>query len=607
MHRRHFPRWLVPAVTAMVTVAALAITVAHDDASRRLEARHVVGSIGEVVTLETDAVVREHNARALAELRALGSDSRPLGRALSRYETAISRLDSGDVDTAFRNVRIVLTDLEHALERDAERAAWNADAITILVLGATMTVLVLVVRVAEKRRLESIAEVTTEAHRLGEQRLLHLAQHDALTGLGNRALLSKRLQDAIASIRPDGLSVAVILVDLDDFKWINDTLGHGIGDLVLRAVAHRARLQLRATDAATRIGGDEFAFVLTSVWGEAAVTDIANRIVRAIAAPLKVEGHELRPSASVGVTVIYDRETTAEDAMRQADLALYEAKRQGKGRAAVFAPHMLARLKERASLEEQIRAGLARNEFVPHFQPIVDLSSKRILSVEALARWQHPTRGLLGPAEFVEMAEQTGLIVPLGLSILRQACEAMVALERQLGSDGEIHVSVNLSVRQLQEPDVVDEISAVLEETGLPPSRLTLEITESLLSPDHAKMVDAVRKLRDLGALIALDDFGTGYSSLKYLRDFPVHAIKVDRSFVARMHGDHEYIVRTILDLARHLGLDSVAEGVEHADQAARLQALGCGRAQGWLFGKPMDLASLRARLGGRDAPRATA
>ncbi|MFG1926327.1 putative bifunctional diguanylate cyclase/phosphodiesterase [Cryptosporangium sp. NPDC048952] len=438
--------------------------------------------------------------------------------------------------------------------------------------------------------LRMTASLTTE---LGAQRerFAHQAFHDPLTGLANRALFGERLEEALAG-RP-----ALLLIDLDGFKAVNDTRGHGAGDQLLVAVAGRLRGAVRATDTVARLGGDEFAVLLPGASASADATGVATVILERIAEPVALgEGTPVSVRASVGIALA-DGSATAETLLRDADLALYEAKESGKNRYRVADPELSSSTLGRLRLEEELRVALEVGEFEVHYQPIVELASERITAVEALLRWRHPTRGLLGPGAFLETAESVGLLPALDGFVLRTAC-AQVRTWR--ASRPEFVVSVNVCAAHLVDPGLVDEVAAALAAADVPPSALMLEVTETALVADLAMAAQTLRELSSLGVRIALDDFGTGYSSLTYLRTLPIHAIKIDRSFVRDLDGNatDEAVTRAILGLAETLGLRPVAEGVEGVSQADRLRDLRCGHAQGFLFAKPMPAEELTELLG---------
>jgi len=423
-----------------------------------------------------------------------------------------------------------------------------------------------------------------------EEQLAHQAFYDSLTNLPNRALFIDRIQHALARRYRKGGPLTVYFLDLDDFKTVNDSLGHTAGDLLLVQVAERIRGCLREADTAARFGGDEFAILVEEGLGEP--DDLAERILARFREPYILEGVEIQISATIGIATRAIN-STAVELLRDADAAMYSAKADGKGGWRRFEPAMHEAVQRRLELKVALERGVDRGDFVLHYQPIVDLDTGRIKGVEALVRWVHPERGLVPPNDFIPLAEETGLIVPLGRWVLGEACRAAVRLET--GNGPVPTMSVNLSARQLQQPELVEEVKAILLETGLAPQRLTLEITESAMMRDTEVIAARLRKLREIGVRIAIDDFGTGYSALNYLRQLPVDVVKIDRSFVIGIVADPAQgaLVAAIIDLGHVLGLHLVAEGVETEDQRLALEGLGCDLGQGFLWARPLELGAL--------------
>ena len=418
-----------------------------------------------------------------------------------------------------------------------------------------------------------------------EKRFRYEATHDMLTGLANRSLFTERVTTAVAAAGPDTL-ISIVLIDLDDFKLVNDTLGHATGDALLVHVAERMQEAVRSADTVARLGGDEFAILFEGV-EDADVEQALTRIAAALLEPALVDGEPMTVMASFGV-VDGRGGDDAGDLLRQADIAMYEAKDRGDGGYERYRPGMEARGAENSRRAAALRVALLEEQLVVYFQPVVTLPGGRITGAEALVRWQHPTEGLLGPGAFIDAAEQTGLIVPLGTWVLRAATREAATWP------GEQSVSVNVSARQLREPGFPSLVAAALAESGLPARRLTVEITESVAVGGGAT-TENLRGLRDLGVRLSLDDFGTGASTLTLLATCPVHQIKLDRSFVP--DGRPDAIADAVAQMARAFGLEAVAEGVETAEQAARLTSLGYEKAQGFYFARPMPAADLRARL----------
>jgi diguanylate cyclase (GGDEF)-like protein/PAS domain S-box-containing protein len=428
-----------------------------------------------------------------------------------------------------------------------------------------------------------------------ENRLRNLAHRDPLTGLANRFLVSERIDAAMAR-RDEEHAVSLLLLDLDGFKAVNDSFGHALGDELLLGVAGRLMTCLRSNDLAARLGGDEFAVLLETVDPQEAVR-VGERILEAIAAPFALSRAEIVVTASIGV-VHADGDRTTQDLLRDADVAMYMAKGEGKNRLVEFHPSMQQRVATRLQLESELRAAVSAEQFELHYQPLVNLDTRCIVGVEALLRWRHPERGLLAPGEFVGVAEETGLIVPIGRWVLETAIAQ--AARWQPADPGQLlSVGVNLSPRQLYDDEFFATALAALKRAGLPPAALTIEITENLLLGDSSLAEERLAELRAQGIRIAVDDFGTGYSSLAYLRRFPVDVLKIDRSFVSPLSGDPRpsALVSSIIELAKALDMDTVAEGVETPDQAAVLNSLGCHVAQGFYFAKPKPAAVIERLL----------
>jgi diguanylate cyclase (GGDEF)-like protein/PAS domain S-box-containing protein len=426
-----------------------------------------------------------------------------------------------------------------------------------------------------------------------EEKLAHQALHDPLTGLPNRLLLVDRLRNAIArGLRHDGPPPVVMFLDLDRFKLVNDSLGHGAGDELLTCVADRLRSVLRVSDTLSRFGGDEFVILCEGMASQEAVMALAERAMTVIDEPFVINGERFHIGVSIGVAFVDDDGPSPEELLGDADYAMYLAKaRSGQGRVQLFDQATRAVARQRVHTETALARALERDELVVFYQPIVETATRRWVGVEALLRWQHPTRGLLAPAAFLDVAEQTGLIVPIGAWVLSEACTQVQRWNTLLPDDEHLAVSVNLSGRQLTEPDLAKTIAASLRQADIDPHalRLVLEVTETLLPADEDEARLRLVELHELGIQLAIDDFGTGYSSLRYVRDLPISTIKIDRSFVSGLgQSDHdEAIVNAVTQLARTLGLRVVAEGVESEAQFAFLSRVGCDYSQGYLFGRP--------------------
>jgi diguanylate cyclase (GGDEF)-like protein/PAS domain S-box-containing protein len=446
------------------------------------------------------------------------------------------------------------------------------------------------------RMLGTAQDITKQ--KLAEQALAHQALHDPLTDLPNRTLLLDRLTQALARLDRTGSTLGLLFVDIDRFKLVNDSLGHLAGDRMLLAMADRLRSTLRTGDTLARFGGDEFVILCEGLVGELEALGMAERIKLALVRPLSWGGGELIVTVSTGIATASSAKVSAESLMRNADAAMYRAKEVGRAQSSVFARSMRARALVRLNTESSLRQAITECELELHYQPIVTLPEVKVTGMEALVRWRHPTRGLIGPDEFIAIAEETGLIVPLGAWVLREAVQQAVTWQQRPGH-ADLQMSVNLSARQIAQPNVVEMVAEVLEASGLAPQCLELEITESTLMGDARTSIAILNALKEVGVGLSVDDFGTGYSSLAYLKRFPVDELKIDQSFVQGLGQDPEdtAIVRAIVSLASALGLTPVAEGVETSLQLAALLDLGCSRAQGYLFARPGPPADVECML----------
>ena len=451
------------------------------------------------------------------------------------------------------------------------------------------------------RKFVEVVEDITERKGYEEQ-LKHLATHDELTGLANRTLLLDRLEQSIHYARRSGRLVAVLLLDLDRFKVINDSLGHAFGDKVLSAVAHRLQQNVRAADTVARLGGDEFVILLAEVAEAEDVGLVATKILRKLGVPLTIGGREITVTASLGIS-LYPRDgDDGGTLVRNADIAMCRAKGDERSTFAFFSPEMKQRVLETLELENAMRQALEREEFCLHYQPKVDLVTGRIVGCEALVRWRHPQRGMISPDDFIPLAEETGLIVPLGAWVLREACRQV----KDWHAEGlqELNVAVNLSARQFSKENLPQLVVEILQSVDLPSKFLELELTESMVMDDPIRAERTMRDLKRLGVGLSLDDFGTGYSSLNYLRRFPVDSLKIDRTFIRDVATDPSggSVVNSVIDIAHNLGLTAIAEGVETQEQLAFLAGCGCDMFQGYLFSKPLPaddfILLLRANQG---------
>jgi diguanylate cyclase (GGDEF)-like protein/PAS domain S-box-containing protein len=568
----------IGAVGAVLAAMALAIRRTRRRANERFRA--LVEQSSEIlVVLNAEGDVTDVTAAALN--RTLGREPQSiLGRPILEL---IDAPDRARADAALRRL---------VTEPDGPRPAFevavhHADGSPVHLeavgdnLLATPAVggLVLTLRdVTERRRMED--------------ELRHQAFHDALTGLPNRALFDDRLAQALRRRRRADGGVAVVLVDLDDFKAVNDSLGHAAGDELLVECARRFDAMVRGSDTAARLGGDEFAVLLEdSDDAEAAALEIAARLHDALAAPVELDGRTVHVEASIGIAVVSQTAVTPADVVRNADIAMYKAKENGGSELVVFRPEMLHAARERLDLREDLRHALERGELALHYQPVVGLGDRGVTCLEALLRWTHPEHGDISPVRFIPVAEESGLIVGIGEWVLERACSDLRALRSLIPG---VRVAVNVSAVQLREPGFPGRVAEIIETCEVDARDLVIELTESVFADDDG-VAEALRRLRALGLALSVDDFGTGYSSLSYLRRLDVDSVKIDRSFVAGL-GDEPRdaaLVRSIIELGHALGLTMVAEGVEDADQEVFLREAGCDLAQGWLFGRPAPLPAI--------------
>jgi diguanylate cyclase (GGDEF)-like protein len=440
----------------------------------------------------------------------------------------------------------------------------------------------------------SLHQDITEQKR-AEQRIAHLAHHDGLTDLPNRGLLRERLDAALSRLR-NGHCLAVHYLDLDLFKHVNDTLGHAIGDELLKAVAQRLQTFVREADIIARLGGDEFAIVQTGLRRASDASMLAQRLRGAFQTPYELNEHQIVIDVSIGIAVAPSDGDDADKLLRRADLALYAAKSDGRATYRFFEPQMDGRLKARRALEVAMRAALSNGEFELHYQPVMNLTRGQVSGCEALLRWRHPERGMILPGEFIPVAEETGLISQIGEWVLRTACKQAASWP------GHVKVAINVSPIQFKSNTLALAVVSALAESGLPAARLEIEITEAVLMQHNDATLATLHQLRDLGIEIVMDDFGTGYSSLRYLRSFPFDKIKIDRSFISDLSEDEESIaiVRAITALAGSLNIATTAEGVETPAQLEKVRALGCTEVQGYLFSAPLEAQDLARWLASR-------
>jgi diguanylate cyclase (GGDEF)-like protein len=455
--------------------------------------------------------------------------------------------------------------------------------------------------VAFNRMMGTIEQQADEINQFPKrlEQLTRQAFRDALTGLPNRALFMDRLSHGLTRARRRHEHVAVLFLDLDRFKVINDTLGHTVGDQLLVEVSNRLGSALRPGDTVARLGGDEFGLLLEDVADAETAELVALRIEAELAKSLSFEGREVFVTASIGIALSSERLGTPEEVLRDADLAMYHAKAKGKARHEIFDGTMSAPALDRMDLEMDLRSAITNRDFRLHYQPILRLDTGRIVEVEALIRWQHEKRGLLQPDAFIGLTEETGLIVPIGQWVLTEACRQARTWQIEFPRNPALGMSVNLSAKQFQNPKLVEEITDALTMSGLDPACLKLEITESVVMQDVPATLAKLRELKDLGIRLAIDDFGTGYSSLGYLKRFPVDTLKIDRSFVKGLshEGGDSAIVRAVVTVAKSLNMDVTAEGIETEQQRLELKALGCDLGQGFLFGRPSAPEHLKPLL----------
>ena len=635
---------LVP--LALLTAAAIYTHWGSAAKQERIE-RHAIEEFALLATARDAAErvrsEREHAAEARAALAGaltrlervvMHADERRLARIAAR---AAARGDIERVENALTAVRA--SSLDELTERSAAvraRARRQLIALLILLLASAATALVL----AHRLRRHIVAPLThlrNAARRVGDEdfsrhveidgdeelhavaeafngmmdrlvegrdQLVHQAFHDTLTGLPNRALFRDRTQQALTRAhngrQEQPNQVAVLFCDLDDFKSVNDSLGHDAGDQLLQQVAARLTTTLRLEDSIARLGGDEFAILLEDVKTPKAAEVTAGRILKALTMPIRLPGPErdVVARASIGIALSSGPQDTAEDLLRDADAAMYAAKNDGRNRYRLFEADMHERAIERFALEGELRRALARNEFRLDYQPVIELATRRVVAVEALVRWQHPTRGLVMPDDFIPTAEETGLIVPLGRWVLESACRCAKALQTREGVSDELVMSVNLSPRQFHDPNLVGDVAQAVDKAGIDPTTLVLEITESMLTADLDTTAETLGSLKELGVRLAIDDFGTGYSTLTYLRRFPIDILKLDRELICTDSGADTKLAKALVGLGQTLELATVAEGIERPEQEAELRALGCELGQGFLFARPMPEEDLVRELG---------
>lgn len=535
--------------------------------------------------LDTDGLIMAANASCLELLRGIETGE-VLGRPFFTYcEKILTPATAGGVR---EGLSAVLAGKAPRYEMDLpcgkpQHPTWRSLCVTPLA-GPVAGALLILADISRQKQLE--------------EHILHDAFHDTLTGLFNRALFLNRLDQSIKRLRrnPDSL-YAVLYLDMDRFKLVNKTFGHVTGDRLLMVIANRLQKLLRDVDTLARFGGDEFAILVEGIAGINEASAMADHVLRQLAAPFRLRKQEIFVTCSIGVVLgsaVYEH---PDQVLRDADNAMYSSKEHGGDHYTIFDAGMRVTTQRRMEMELALRHALESNEITVHYQPIVSLSSGRITGVEALARWRHPRQGLIAPSEFIPIAEETGLINELGALVLRQSCNRMVALGQANADAANLTLSVNISGRQFKRPDFVEEVAAILAETGMKPSLVRLELTESVLMDNADEAVATIKRLKALSVKVVIDDFGTGYSSLSYIQRFPFDSLKVDRSFVGNMNEAEQNmeIVRTIIAMAHKLGLEVVAEGVELDAHREALSDLHCESAQGFYFSRPVPGEELDA------------
>jgi diguanylate cyclase (GGDEF)-like protein len=595
---------------------------------RRLEQQSAVARIGNLVMERAELeVILEETCRATSaaldielihvtehlgegRVRVRAGRGWPDGFVGSEFDMASLRADGRNV---YSSGPVVVEDLPNDSEWRARplRAAGVISTVTVMIGHPDAPLGVLSASSRSRRSfvdtdldfLQSVAHMLAAAieNRRLEQRMRHDALHDALTGLPNRTLLLDRLRHALDRAARDGSRVAVLFLDLDNLKVLNDSLGHHAGDELLRAIGPRLRNELRVADTIARFGGDEFAVVCEDVEGDEHAIHIAQRLVRAFEDPFTVGGEARFGSVSVGVVVTDPAaRRSAEELLSDADAAMYRAKDRGRGRVEVFDAGLRDRITARLRVEADLRRALeGEGRLWVAYQPYYRLPGRRVAGVEALVRWEHPERGNVPPGEFIPIAEESGLVIPLGARVLRAACAQVAGWQRETGHPG-LRLTVNVSARQMAAPDFVETVQEILADTGLHPDSLGLEITEGLLLEETPTTALTIELLQALGVRLLLDDFGTGYSSLRYLQRYPLDGLKVDRAFVMGLGEDGDgdgAIVEAIVGMARALGMGVIPEGVETEGQLERLKAIGCDHAQGFLLSHPLPADRLQDLL----------
>jgi diguanylate cyclase (GGDEF)-like protein/PAS domain S-box-containing protein len=607
-------------VPFVVQCELVGVLIVAGEASLASEHRHVLERLGVEVTQVLETVVRAeelHRRQGEARFRALGQHASDIIRIVDpdstiRYQSpSLERvLGYGPAEHISTRLLALIHPEDRPLVSVFLTAAAQRPGISEPVQyrvrhlnGTWVHVETIVSNLIDDPNVGGLLLTTRDiSERKGlEDQLAHQAFHDPLTNLPNRVLFRDRVAQALVRAKFPDEGIALLFVDLDDFKTVNDSLGHAAGDELLVTVADRLHSCVSVGDTIARFGGDEFALLLSYISDGTAAERAAARINEAFKVPFIIQGREVFVGSSIGIALGTRVEQGADELLRAADVAMYIAKREGKGRYEIFQPSMHTAAVERLEIEAGLRRAIERREFTLHYQPTVKLDTGRMVGVEALVRWQHPERGLIAPADFVPFAEETGLIVPIGRWVLEQACKQARLWHEQYPLNEPLTMSVNLSVRQFQEPGLVETVADILRVWRLPPETLILEITESVMMRDSEASTMILRALKRLGVQLAIDDFGTGFSSLGYLQRFPLDVLKIDKSFVDNVTDgpDRSALAGLIVQLARTFKLRAVAEGIENIQQVHELRALGCELGQGFHYGRPMEAFAIERLLNG--------